>query len=157
MEFLAENHPRIIHFAVAFLTIYPLAELIAYIFKKDYLEKTAHIILFVGVMSALGAVITGNQAENVASLWEDKGAIIPFGEINEHQEYATITILFFAALLIIRTFLVVKHKFNGFLRIAVLVLAFVGFYFVFETGEHGGKLVYKYGVGTELKKMEIEE
>lgn len=157
MEFLAEYHPRVIHFAVAFLTVYPLAELIAFIIKKDYLEKTAHIILFIGVIGALGAVLTGNQAENVASLWEEKGAIIPFGEINEHQEYATITILFFSALLIIRTFLVIKHKFTGFLRMTVIILAFVGLYFVYETGEHGGRLVYKHGVGTELKKMEIEE
>lgn len=157
MEFLAEFHPRVVHFAVAFLSIYPLAELIAFIFKKDYLEKTAHIILFIGVISALAAVLTGNQAENVASLWEEKGAIIPFGEINEHEEYATITLLFFSALLIIRTFLVIKHKFTGILRIIVLLLAFVGFYFVFEAGDHGGKLVFKHGVGTELKKMEIEE
>jgi len=157
MEFLAENHPRIIHFAVSFLMVYPIVELLAVIFNKDYLGKTAHLILFIGVLSALGAVITGNQAENIASLWEEQGAIIPFGSINEHKEYATITLLYFTGVLLLRTFLVIKNKYKGYIKYIVLVLAFIGVYFVYETGEHGGKLVYKYGVGTELKKAEIEE
>jgi len=157
MEFLAENHPRVIHFALSLLIIYPLIETAALIYKKEYLEKTAHIILFLGVLSAIGAVLTGNQAENVASQWEEQGAIIPFGEINEHKEYANITLWYFAGLLVLRTVLVLKRKFAGFLRILVVVLALTGLYFVYETGEHGGKLVYKYGVGTELKKAEIEE
>jgi uncharacterized membrane protein len=157
MEFLAENHPRVIHFAIALLMVYPLFEILALLFKKEYLEKSAHIILFIAVLSALGAVVTGNQAEAVAELWEEKGAIMPFGEINEHEEYATITLWYFTALLMIRTFLVLKKKFSGILRYIFLILVISGIYFVVETGEHGGRLVYKYGVGTELKKQEIEE
>lgn len=157
MEFLAENHPRVVHFAISFLFAYPFIELLALIFKKEYIEKSAHLILFLGVLAATAAVITGNQAENVASLWEEKGAIIPFGSINEHKDYATITILYFTGLLLFRTFLAIKNKFKGYLKYIIIILGFAGAYLVFETGDHGGHLVYKYGVGTELKKMEIEE
>jgi uncharacterized membrane protein len=157
MEFIAEYHPRIVHFAVALLFVYPLFEVLAVLFKKEYLEKAAHLILFIGVISAVGAVLSGHEAEEVAERWEEQGAIIPFGEISEHEEYATITLWYFAGLLVLRTFLVLRKKFNGMLRYLVVVLALAGLYFIYETAEHGGNLVYKYGVGTELKKMETGE
>jgi uncharacterized membrane protein len=157
MEFLAENHPRVIHFAIALLFLYPVLELLALIFKKEYLDKSAHLILFIAVLSAVGAVITGNQAAQVASLWEEQGAIIPFGEINEHQEYANITLWYFTAVLLFRTLLVIRKKYSGVFRYLFVVLAFIGMYFVYETGDHGGNLVYKHGVGTELKRLETLE
>lgn len=157
MEFLADNHPKVVHFAVAFLTVYPLLEILAAVIKKDYLDKAAHLILFLGVISAVGAVLTGQQAEEIAEAWEESGAIIPFGSISEHEQYATITLWYFTALLVIRTFLVIKKKFLGILRYGFLILTIIGMYFIYETAEHGGELVYKYGVGTELKKAEIEE
>jgi uncharacterized membrane protein len=157
MEFLADNHPRIVHFAMAFLMTYPLFELLALIFRKEYLEKTAHLILFIAVLSAVGAVLTGNQAEVIAHEWEEMGAIIPFRSIHEHSDYANITLWYFTAILLFRTLLVIRKKFYGWARYAVVVVALAGLYFVYETGEHGGQLVYKYGVGTELKKQEILE
>jgi uncharacterized membrane protein len=157
MEFLAENHPRVVHFAVAFLTAYPFFELLALIFRKEYLEKSAHIILFIAVLSALGAVLTGNQAEVVAHEWEEMGAIIPFNTIHEHSDYANLTLWYFTAILLFRTLLVIKKKFYGWIRYLVILLAFVGMYFIYQTGEYGGRLVYKYGVGTELKKQETLE
>jgi uncharacterized membrane protein len=157
MELLAQFHPKVVHFAIALLSTYVLLEAIGVLFKKDFFLKAAHLILLLGVLGAVAAVLTGNQAEEVAELWEEKGAIIPFGSINEHKDYANITLWYFAVLLVIRTVLVLKKKFTGYFKYAILVLAIVGAYFVYETGEHGGELVYKHGVGTELKKMEIEE
>ncbi|SRR5690606_6621764 len=157
MEFLAEFHPRVVHFAIALLFVYPFLELAGAVSKRDFFSKTAHLILFLGVLGALAAVLTGNQAFAVASQWEEQGAIIPFKAINEHIDWATITAWYFGILLVIRTFLVLKKKFTGVIKFAVVVLALAGAYFVYETGDHGGALVYKHGVGTELKKMEIEE
>jgi uncharacterized membrane protein len=157
MEFLAENHPRIVHFAIALLFLYPFLEFIGVIFKREFFSKAAHLILAFGVLAALGAVLTGNQAHEVAMAWEEKGAIMPFKAINEHSSWANITLWYFAALLVLRTFFVIKKKFIGYFQYIFVVLAFVGVYLVFETGDHGGKLVYKHGVGTELKKMEMEE
>jgi uncharacterized membrane protein len=50
MEFLAELHPKIVHFPIAFLTIYPVIELIALISKKDFFSKAALLFLLVGVL-----------------------------------------------------------------------------------------------------------
>lgn len=157
MEFLAENHPRVIHFVIAFLMLYPLLEISGVIFKKDFFSKAAHLFLLIGTLGALAAVLTGNQALEVARVWEDQGAIIQFGAITDHQEWANITLWYFAALLVLRTVFVIKKKFTGIFQYIFIILAVVGSYFVFQTGDHGGKLVYQYGIGTELKKAEIEE
>lgn len=157
MEFLAEFHPRVVHFPIAFLLGYVLCEIIGAISKKDFFSKAAHLLLFFGVLGALAAVITGNQAEEVAEKWEEQGAIIPFGALNDHIYYATITLWYFTSLLVIRTFLVVKKKFTRVFSYIFVVLAIVGSYFIYEAGDHGGQLVFKHGLGTDLKKEEIEE
>ena len=156
MEFLAQLHPKIVHFPVAFLSIYALLEITGVISKKEFFKKAAYLFLFLGVLSAVAAVISGNQASDIASQWEDKGAIIPFGLISQHEEFATITLWYFTGLLVLRTFLVVKKKYTGMIQYIFIVLAIIGGYLIYETGDLGGKLVYNHGVGTELKKEEIK-
>jgi uncharacterized membrane protein len=156
MEFLAQFHPRIIHFPVAFLIIYVILEITGVISRKDFFQKTAFLFLFLGVLSAVAAVITGNQAAEIASKWEDKGAIIPFGLISEHEEFATITLWYFTGLLVLRTFLVLKKKFKGLYHYLIILLAIGGAYLIYQTADYGGRLVFDHGVGTELKKEEIK-
>jgi len=156
MEFLAGLHPKIIHFPIVLLLFYVVLEIISAITKKEVFSKAAHVTLFLGVLSAFLAVLTGHQAEELASKWDDAGAIIPFKSIGEHEDFANLTMWYFAAVLLIRTFLVLKKKLTNNIKYIFVVLALVGTYFVYQVGEHGGKLVYKYGVGTELKKAETE-
>jgi uncharacterized membrane protein len=150
-------HPRFVHFPIALLSTYVLLEIIGAVFKKDFFSKAAHLILFLGVLGAVAAVLTGNEAEKTASLLEEQGAIIPFGAISDHEDWANITLWYFSAVLVLRTFVVIKKKFKGIFQYIFIVLAIVGGYFIFETGDHGGKLVFKHGLGTELKKAEIED
>jgi uncharacterized membrane protein len=156
MEFLASLHPLIIHFPIALFIIYTLFEIIGAFSKNEFFSKVAHIILFLGVLGAIAAVLTGNQAESLMSQWENQGAIIQLHAIGEHEELANTTLWVFVGILVLRTVLVLKKKFTGYIKYIFVVLALVGCYFLYETGEHGGKLVYKYGLGTDLKKMEIQ-
>jgi len=149
-------HPRFVHFPIALLSTYVLLEIIGIIFKKDFFSKAAHLILFLGVLGALAAVLTGNRAEELAEkLFDEKDIIIPFGSITEHESWATITIWYFAGVLVLRTFLVLRKSFKGIFQYIFILFAIAGMYFVYQTGEHGAKLVYglkeKGGVGTELK------
>ena len=145
MEFLAQFHPKIIHFPIAFLIVYLLLELLGAIFKKDFFSKTAHLFLFFGVLGALAAVLTGNQAEDAFEGWNKTTSAI----LDIHSTYANITLWYFTALLLIRTFLVLRKKFNNLFRYIFCILAIVGAYFIYQTGEHGGQMVFKYGVGTQ--------
>jgi uncharacterized membrane protein len=154
MEFLAGLHPKIVHYPIAFLLIYVLLEIAGVLSKKAFFQKSAHLFLLLGVIAAVAAVITGNQAADIASKLKDKGAIIPSGLISEHQEYATITLWYFTLLLVLRTFFVLKKRFRGFVQYIFILLAITGGYLIYQTGDHGGRLVYDHGVGTELKKEE---
>ncbi len=156
MEFLAQLHPKIIHFPIAFLLIYILLEITGVFSKKVYFQKTAYLFLFLGVLSAVAAVITGNQASGIASEWGHKGALIPFELISDHEEYATITLWYFTGLLVLRTFLILKKKFTGLFQYLFILFAIAGAYLIYQTADYGGKLVFDQGVGTELKKEEIK-
>jgi uncharacterized membrane protein len=94
-------------------------------------------------------VLTGNQAQAAAKLLFKNS-----GEINEiielHEEYATITLFYFSALLILRSYLVLKKKFVGNIQYIFIALGLIGCYLIYTTGIHGGELVFKYGIGTKL-------
>ena len=157
MDFFAHLHPEVVHFPIAFFLVYALLEIIGVVFKKEYFSKTAHLFLFLGVLGAIAAVFTGNSAESAAKLLASKGLSIPKQAIGEHEDYATFTMWYFTGLLIIRTMYVLKKKFSGNIKYFFVLLSLIGVLLVYKTGQLGGRLVYKYGVGTDLKKTELKK
>jgi|SRR5690554_269253 len=153
MEFLAEFHPKVVHFPIAILLTYVLFETLAAITKKDFLQKGAHLLLFLGVIAAFVAVQTGERAEMAFDYWNKEASDLMKG----HEQYANLTIWYFAALLVARTVLVFKKKFNNVFNYVFVVLAFVGAYFVYQTGDHGGRMVYEHGIGTQYKIKVMED
>lgn len=152
MEFLASFHPKVIHFPIAFLLGYFLFELLGIVFKKEFLSKAAHLLLLLGVLGALAAVMTGREAEETFEYWNKQS-----GELmEEHEMFANLTFWYFTGILVLRTFVTFKNKFVGIVKYAILVLAFVGVYFIYQTGEYGGKMVYEHGVGTQYKIKQME-
>jgi len=150
MEFLASLHPKMVHFPIALLLTYSLLEVIGIIIKKESFTKAASIVLVLGLVGALAAVLTGNQADEVAETLFDKNVNIPLGKISAHETYATYTLWYFAALFFLRIFLILKKKFAGKIQYIFILLALIGSTLVFLTGLKGGELVYKHGVGTEV-------
>ena len=147
MEFLAENHPNIIHFPIALLITYCAVELFGIIFNKDSASKSAYVLLCIGIFFSFLAAITGNEAINSYKNWNE----ITSPVIENHQTYANITIWYFTFVLIFRTVLLVKKKFNSKLKYIFILLLPVGVYFIILTAKFGGELMHKYGVGTEIK------
>ena len=43
-----------------------------------------------------------------------------------------------------------RKKFSNLFKYVFCVLALVGSYFVYQTGEYGGKMVFQHGVGTQF-------
>ena len=152
MEFLAGLHHKVIHFPIACFILYTIFEIAGTVLDKKNISTAAYILLIIGVFSCVAAVLTGNQAHEVAEKLTENGISIPHQLIEEHEEYATITLWFFFFLLAGRTFAVVKKKFTKKIQVIFIALALIGCYFLYEAGVYGGKLVYKYGVGTEVIK-----
>jgi uncharacterized membrane protein len=153
MEFLAQFHPKIVHFPIALLSCYVFLEVLTAIFKKDFLVKAALLFLLFGVLGALAAILTGQQAEAAFDYWNKQASAI----MEEHEMYANITIWYFSALLVIRSFLVFKKKFTNVFKYIFVGLALIGFYLVVQTGDHGGRMVYEHGIGTQYKVKVMED
>ncbi len=150
MEFLAELHPQIIHFPIAFFILYFLFDASGIILNKDYLVKSAVVILAVGVIFSLLAVLSGNQsAQKFANLSADNYKIY-IDHISLHEQYATISLWYFSIVLFFRIYLVIKKKFNGRVKLLFILIGLIGCVLIYFTGIYGGELVYKYGIGTGL-------
>jgi len=151
MEFLADLHPRIVHFPIAFFIIYSVFEISGIILKKDFLNKAAYIILIFGIITALLAVLTGNQAQDAAKLILT-GKMTGISEaIEKHEEFATITIWYFTLLFILRTYLLIKKKYENSWKYIFIAFGLIGCYLIYSTGYYGGELVFKHGIGFHLQ------
>ena len=146
MDFLAGLHPKVVHFPIALLLTYVLCELIGFIFKKIFFSKTAHLLLFLGVIGAIAAVLTGNQAFSTFHNWNTASREL----FSHHQTYANLTVWYFSGLLVLKTFFVLKKKSNKALEYFIILLALFGCFLIYQTSYYGGDLVKKFGVGTEL-------
>jgi len=145
-SFLADIHPKVVHFPVALLITYSFLEIIGIAFNKEFISKSALLILCLGVVSAFFAVLTGNQAASEFDFWNEKSNAL----LNEHQTYATYLLWFSAIICGLRIFVVLKKKFTGIFKYIFILIALIMIIIVYQTGMHGGDLVKKFGVGTEL-------
>lgn len=145
-SFLAEIHPKVVHFPVALLTTYSLLEIVGIVFKKEFISKSALLILSLGVVTAFFAVLTGNQAFANFLFWTDDSSAL----LGEHQNYATYLLWFSVLVCGFRIFIVLKKKFFGITKYLFILFALMILFLVYQTGMHGGDLVKKYGIGTEI-------
>lgn len=136
MEFLAGLHGKIIHFPIALLIIYPIVEFAAFISRKDFFSKTALLFLFIGVLGAVVAALTGNQAFTLNQNLSD----VSLDLFSNHELNANITLWLFTALLTTRYYLFVKKKLSLKFHFVILLIALSGMYFVYQTGHYGGEL-----------------
>ncbi len=149
MEILAQYHPLLVHFPIAFFILYFIFETSGILLEKEYLLKSALIILALGVISSLESVLTGNQAEQLLKVQGILSSEI-HEVIEEHESWATITLWYFVFVLTLRVFLTVNKKFIGKIRYVFIILSLVGVFLIYKTGEYGGKLVYEHGAGTKI-------
>lgn len=142
---LAELHPKIVHFPIALLSTYSVLEIVGILIKKDSINKCALLLLFLGVVASFFAVLSGNDAFSAYNLWSKETTDV----LNEHQKYATFLLWFSLIICALRLFLTLKKKFSGYKKYVFVIFSLIILFLVYQTGEHGGKLVAKFGIGTE--------
>jgi len=144
LEFLAGFHPMIVHFPIVLFLLYFLFELIGVFFPR--FEDSALLVLFLGIVTGVIAVLTGNQA---AGFFVKNFTVndLTLEAIEEHEFLATLLLWYFFGILIYRYYLRVKKKLNGKIKYILLFLTIIGSILVYQTGAAGGKLVYEHGVG----------
>lgn len=151
MEFLSDLHPAVVHFPIALICLYIFIELINMFLKERELKKYALIVLLLGIISGIISVLTGNQAYQ--NLLENPNLTVHHIQlISEHELYATITIWYFALILIINYYLFIKKKNESRMHYLFILFIILGAIILYYTASIGGSLVYDFGIGTDLLK-----
>lgn len=139
-NFLAEIHPKVVHFPVALLTTYSLLEIYGIVFKNKFITNTALLILCLAVVSAFFAVLTGNEASVTITGWTDETSAL----LNTHQQYATYLLWSSILICAFRIFITVKKKLESPVKYIFILTALVILYLVYQTGTYGGNLDDKF-------------
>jgi len=148
-------HPMIVHFPIVLLIIAVLFDTAGLILKKfTWLQKSALLLYLLGTIAAGVAFLTGRAASD--------GLDIPANVItavNDHADWAEITLWFFSIYTIIR--LSIGYFFKSLKKVIVIpivLIGLLGIYFLYQTGDHGAKLVFGYGLGTgNISRIEKTE
>ena len=121
-------------------------------FKKDAFTKSAYFVLILGIITALLAVLSGNQAHETVKHLISSGNIYVNKLIEQHEDYATLSLWYFTGLFFARTYLLIKKKFTVKFQYLFILLGLIGCVLIILTGYFGGALVFEHGIGTKLLK-----
>lgn len=140
-------HPMIVHFPLVLLILAVLFDLIGLFLKKfDWIKKSSVLLYFLGTIGAIVAFLTGNTASDSINIPANA-----FSAVNDHADWAEITLWFFIVYTIIRLGLAFGIKSKPLAKIIItpiVLTGLLGIYFLYQTGDQGAKLVFGYGLGT---------
>jgi uncharacterized membrane protein len=137
-------HPLIVHFPIALFFLAFLLDVVSISFRRVTGLRIAAVLVYaLGALSAGVTYLTGNQAAE--SVFIPTGAI---AAVNDHQDLALYTLIFFGIYAAIRVaLLVIVRQARPSIQVPVALLALVGLYLLWQTGESGGRLVFEHGIG----------
>ena len=145
-------HPSVDHFAIALPVVILLLELMNLILRKKAISGVSFFLIVLTVIVSVGAYFTGlvDGKEAYPALTEAAKEALA-----EHKLLGTYLMLASGVLLLFKLFSMLTAK--GIIKglYLLILIAFVAG--IFEQGEHGGELVYKYGMNVEQVKVLDDE
>jgi len=144
VDFLAPFHPQIIHTPIVMLIVGLLFELVGRLTKQDWWRKAAFAMLFLGVLGAIAAVLSGNPAGEAA---EHAGA--PEKAVDAHEEAAMLALWVAIAALVARVMALGLKKIRAAVEVVALVLWLAAAIIVGVAAHRGGMLVFRNGAGVQ--------
>ncbi len=153
-EWMSNIHPLIVHFPIALLLIAVAADLVGLILKRyDWLKPAALWLYVFGAAGTVGAFISGKQAADVVHFPPSSYPVI-----GAHADLALYTMLFFSIYAIVRLLLFWKQlDKNRTVAVILFVIGGAGLGLIQQTAEHGGELVFRYGVGTVAQQKSVSQ
>lgn len=154
MPNIAVFHPQIVHFVVALLIVGVVLRLLWLTGRVAFAGPAATTLIVAGTVAAVFAVTSGDQAHGPVER-------IPGAEqaLDEHEELGerTRNLFLVVAALELAALAPAVRKYHRPILIGSAVLGLVGLGFVYETAEHGGRLVYSYAGGVGTRSGESED
>jgi uncharacterized membrane protein len=151
MPEIGSFHPQIVHFVIALLGVGVVLRLISLTGRLPFTSPAATTLIVLGALASVFAAASGDQAHGPAErIPGAREAVV------SHEDWGNRTrnlFLVIAAVDVVSLVLSSRdrsRKVGRGVAIGSAVLGMVGLFFIYETGEHGGELVYEYagGVGT---------
>lgn len=147
-------HPALVHFPLAFIMLGALCSLLALLPGKFFTRMTAFTLVLAAI-TAYFAHKTGGQAAD-AFLGKYPNAEYLLGE---HAEWADKTYYWsigVGILSVISMAALQSRRLSWLFRLVTMVGAFMLAYFAYETGLHGGKMVYEKALGGGVRTNQSE-
>lgn len=155
MEFLPEwapnLHPMIVHFPIALFMLAILMDVAGYFLPKTWWDEKKNLILYgLSGVAAVGTYFSGKEAADSIFIEAETQNLL-----TAHADWAEYTVWFMGlyALLRIGIYLWEKEEIK-IIRIGLTLLSFVGAFLLFQTGDRGAQMVFKYGVGVQAVDLE---
>jgi len=144
-DWVPNIHPLLIHFPIAILIIAVVFDVLALVAPNKWWHPTTATILYaIGTVSTFVAYYSGQEAGEYLKLSKPALEVL-----NHHSQLALYTLLFFSFYITVRLALTWnRDTIKRALHIGLIIGAFAGLGLLYATAEHGGELVYGYGVGT---------
>ena len=135
-------HPMVVHFPLVLLPLSVAVDLVGWIGRRPDWHRGAYYLLVLGVLSALTAVFSGNEA---ALPFRGDAELVE--HIEEHEDLATLVLFFFLGVAFGRLPLQLQGRLDSWGLKSWILAAGIGCALLWQTGFYGGELVYEYGVG----------
>ncbi|HEY3280260.1 MAG TPA: DUF2231 domain-containing protein [Gemmatimonadales bacterium] len=150
MPNIGEYHPQIVHFAIVLLAVGVLFRWISLTGRAAFTGPAAAVLLLAGTLAAVLAVRSGTDAHGpVERVPGARQAVVDHEEWGERTRniFLIVAALEIAALVATRR----SPRFTEGFTIASAVVGLAGGAAIYETGEHGGDLVYSYAGGVGIR------
>lgn len=149
MELLAGLHPLFIHFPIVLTFIILYFEVAEYLKRlpQSFNSNSFIFLVFLLVFSVL-SVITGNQALHIANSHSLNTEIR--NVIEKHETFSTIFLWLTVFLFFYKFLLITKKKNKDFYTLPLIIFNISMVVIVILTAFFGGKLVYNFGIGTDI-------
>jgi uncharacterized membrane protein len=152
MPNLAQFHPQIVHFVIALLLVGVAMRVVSLTGKLRFTIPAGFTLILIGTVAAWLAVKSGTDAHGpVERIPGARAAVM------EHEEHGQLALkVFYVVALLEIVALVMATRENLARRaywvyVASALVGLFGAFELYETGEHGGELVYSYGGGPGLR------
>lgn len=149
MPNLGALHPQVVHFVIAFLAagvILRLAWLLRW--KQEFFDPAARLLIVTGALLSVVAVKSGTDAHGPAERVPGaRDAVV------EHEEWGerTRNLFLVVAALELGALGLGARPARRWVTMASAAAGLAGLWALYETGEHGGELVYSYAGGVGLR------
>lgn len=154
-EWAPNLHPLIVHFPLALLVVAVVADAVALWTRRWGWVRPAALALYVaGGVAAIVTYFTGTWAADAVRVPAEAEPLL-----TEHADLGWWTMWFFGVYALVR---LAAHRMEGVRdnRIAegmLFAVALGGLVLLWETGEHGGEMVYHYGVGVQAMESAADQ